>query len=105
MLAGDAACSINVPMDVPAFRLDHHLSDWPSCFVEARCPTCRRCSISPVPLLLASGDRTFAVLAKRMKCGACGTRPAPVYLCSGHNRCGCKGINPSWAVEIVAPPG
>ena len=91
-------------MDVPTFRRDYHLSDWPTCCVEARCPACGRSSIAPVKLLMASGDRTFDDLATRLKCSACGAKPAPVYLCSGHARQRCKGISPSWAVEIVAPP-
>ena len=91
-------------MDVPAFRLDHHLSDWSTCCVEARCPTCGRSSFAPTKLLMANGDRTSDDLAKRLKCEACGARPAPVYLCSDYYRQRCKGISPSWAVEIVAPP-
>ena len=91
-------------MDVLTFRRDQRLSDWPMCCVEARCPACGRCSIAPTRLLLAGGDRTFADLAERLKCSACDAKPAPVYLCSGHNRRGGKGISPNWAVEMVAPP-
>ena len=37
-------------MHPPAFRLNHHLSDWPDCCLELHC--CRGATVYPVRLLM-----------------------------------------------------
>src|ERR1051326_4653958 len=86
-------------MHPPPFRPDHHLSDWPDCRLELWC--CKGTVGYPDKLLIQrNGDRTFAEVLNRLRCSACGGKPAPVYLCAGHREHG-NGAPPYWAVELV----
>jgi hypothetical protein len=57
----------------------------------------------PVRLLLERGDRPFRDIVTALRCSACGTKPAPVYLVAGLTRSFCFGPPPSWSVELVPP--
>jgi hypothetical protein len=87
----------------PDFRITHRLSDWPDCRIEASCACSGRMVTIPVRLLLERGDRPFGDLVRGLRCSACGSKPAPVYLIAGQQRTG-FGPPPSWSVELV-PPG
>jgi hypothetical protein len=89
-------------MHPPAFRLQHHLSDWPGCLLELNC--CRGMTVMPVRLLMQQwGDVSFAELLPRLRCRKCKRPPAPVYLCAGHREHN-SGAPPDWAIELVPVP-
>jgi hypothetical protein len=92
-------------MHPPEFRLAHHLSDWPECFIEACCPTCKRSTVAPTKLLMHQrGDMLVIEAVKRFRCGRCRVAAAPVYLCASHHRQFCYGPDPGWAIELVPEP-
>jgi hypothetical protein len=87
-------------MHPPQFLPNHHLSDWPSCALEITC--CKGISVYPVKLLIAKrGDLMFRDVLARLRCPACGAKPAPVYLCAGHREYA-GGTPADWAIELVA---
>lgn len=88
-------------MHPPAFSLAHHLSDWPDCSLELRCPCSPRVVMLPVRVLLERCDRTFSAVLAALRCSACGGKPAPVYLVAGYHRTFNHGPSPDWAVELV----
>lgn len=86
-------------MHPPPFLPTHLLSDWPDCKLELGC--CGGTTLLPVRLLITEhGDRPFAEILTRLRCGKCGGHPAPVYLCAGHREF-CWGPAADWAVELV----
>lgn len=91
-------------MHPPQFSMTHHLSEWPDCFLEVRCPCSPRVIMLPVRMLLETRDRTFATVLAALRCKACGGKPAPVYIVAGHERSPTHGPPPSWAVELVPAP-
>ncbi len=66
-------------MHPPDFSLMHHLSDWPACWLEVRCPCSPRVGMLSVRLLLQRGDRLFGDVLAALRCSACRGKPAPVY--------------------------
>jgi len=89
-------------MHPPPFLPTHYLSDWPRCVLEISC--CKGISVYPVKLLMAKrGDLTFRDVLARLKCPACGGKPAPVYLSAGHRQH--SGGSPAdWAIELIPTP-
>jgi hypothetical protein len=86
-------------MHPPAFRVSHHLSDWPECQLELNC--CRGQVVIPIRMLLRDhGDLTFATTLARLRCQRCKGAPAPVYLCAG-GREYAGGPASDWAIELV----
>jgi hypothetical protein len=86
----------------PPFRLAHRLSDWPDCKLELSC--CRGKTVYPLRLLTQRhGNRSFAEILARLRCGKCKRPPAPVYLCAGHREHN-HGAPADWAIELVPKP-
>jgi hypothetical protein len=86
-------------MHPPPFLMSHRLSDWPDCKLELHC--CKGVSLYPVKLLIQKrGDPEFSTVIDRLKCAACGRKPAPVYLCAGHREHS-GGSTADWAIELV----
>ena len=54
-------------------------------------------------LIRDHGDRTFAQVLAKLRCGQCGKPPAPVHLCAGHRE-HTMGAPPDWAIELVPTP-
>jgi len=89
-------------MHPPPFLPIHHLSDWPDCQLELHC--CKGTSVYPIKLLIAKrGDLVFRDVLARLKCPACGKKPAPMFLCSGA-RLHSGGAPADWAIELVPEP-
>ena len=88
-------------MHPPVFRLTQLLSDWPDCRLELRCRCSPRVTFLPVRMLLERGDRPFATVIGALRCAACRSKPALVYLIAGQNRNGRHGPPPDWSVQLV----
>jgi hypothetical protein len=91
-------------MHPPRFLSNHHLLDWPDCFLELHC--CKGKTVYPVRMLAErSGNLTFAELLARLRCEKCRSKMrGPVYLCAGHQREFQGGSAPDWSLELVPPP-
>jgi hypothetical protein len=86
-------------MHPPPFLMSYRLSDSPDCRLEMHC--CKGISVYPVKLLIQKrGNLEFRLVVDRLKCPACGKKPAPVYLCAGHREHN-GGATPAWAIELV----
>ena len=87
----------------PAFLLTQRLLDWPQCRIEMNCGSCGSTVLVPTKLLAERhGNRTFAEVLGRVKCGRCKTPPESVYLCAGH-RTQHGGPPADWAIELLEP--
>jgi hypothetical protein len=86
-------------MHPPPLLPTHHLSDWPDCQLEMHC--CKGVSLYPTKLLIEKrGDLLIRLAVDKLRCAACGKKPAPVYLCAGHREH--SGGSPAdWAIELV----
>ena len=87
------------PLPSP-FSVHHHLTDWIGCTLEIRCG-CGRASMPSILMLLERwADRPFADLMLRLRCEACGAKPAQVWLVAGRHRSVVGGPGNDWAVEV-----
>lgn len=79
------------------------LADAPQWWVEARC-ACGRCTQIPVKILLREWRREtgFTQIARRLRCRACGKRPAAVDLIEDI-QAGAKGTGtaPSRRIDLL----
>ena len=91
----------NRRMHPPRFALNHHLLDWPECFLELHC--CKGKTVCPVRLLAErNGKLPFTEILARLRCDKCHRKiSGPVYLCAGHQREFQGGAAPDWSLEIV----
>jgi hypothetical protein len=62
---------------------------------------CKGVSLYPTKLLIEKrGDLLIRLAVDKLRCAACGKKPAPVYLCAGHREH--SGGSPAdWAIELV----
>lgn len=92
-------------MHPPPFRPTHTIADWPDCHLELHCPDCRKMTFAALRMFrLDYGGARVLDLVARLKCSACGVKPAPVFLVAGQTRSFSGGPSPDWAIELVPGP-